>query len=462
MGKSRTTTVQEGEQLRGFLVKLLPEAADVRWLARAQDELMAAWNTLVISRQTHVDHCVRWCEDQGLLGPLPTRPKTERDTNVPEEIEEWDEYERLCGKRRFDAVTQTRQVEELTWDKWRIDYKTLRGLFGGKESVASAQMYLSLCHTFQRTKGPKLKKNPRKMPLLNRTGGHAITIPEGVQTRVTKSGAVRLAPGQRQCQVAFGPLRMKARFHRLPPGSFVEGVSIKLHSDGWFAAARCRVVPRALELPTKEVIAINAGLECLYADSEGHVIENPRGNAYSLRIREFDDAIDDAARGLEDDDHWVAERRHLRHVYQERLEGQVKALIYSDVLQRLAPYDIILLGASTKKAAQGRQTRISRNDEGGYVSAMSLMQQLIIQRYGLYDPDKNPTGRVRVVECVGISRKCSRCGTEHPTRYQRSNLRRADQITDCQEPSCRARIHVDVNAACNLRANYLDLQRAAE
>ncbi len=270
------------------------------------------------------------------------------------------------------------------------------------------------------------------------------------------SGKTRLT-GSHICRVKFGPLDIKGRYHRPPPGPFIEGVSIKLARDGWHASAKVRVVPDPLPAATKEIIAINPGLECLYADNEGHVIENPRGNAYSLHVREMSDWIEEA------EDPWdQIYRRNQLGRYQERFARHTEDLIYSQVLPRLAPYATILLSASGKRAAQGVQTRISRNAEGGYVSAMSLMEQLIVQRYGLYDPDDNPTGRVRVLESVNISRRCSHCGEEHATRYQRSNLRAKDQITDCQNPACRCRVHVDVNAARNLLSNYANQQRAAE
>jgi hypothetical protein len=61
-----------------------------------------------------------------------------------------------------------------------------------------------------------------------------------------------------------------------------------------------------------------------------------------------------------------------------------------------------------------------------------------------------------------MSRKCSACGAEHTTRYQRDNRRQRDQHTDCQNPSCRRRhIHVDVNNALNVRDEYLSELRAA-
>jgi len=189
---AKSTSVPPGEELRGYRVKLYPTQEQLHWLGSCQVELMSAWNTLVISRETHVEHCVRYAEDHELIGPVPPRPKSERTTNIPEEIAEWDEYERLCGLRRYEAVRLTRKVEGLTWDEWRVDYKTLRELFGGRESIASAQMYLSLVDTFRKTKGPRFKRRPIEMPLLNKTGGHAIRLPDDCATRTTASGATRL------------------------------------------------------------------------------------------------------------------------------------------------------------------------------------------------------------------------------------------------------------------------------
>jgi hypothetical protein len=435
------STLLPGEELRGFRVKLYPTQEELRYLAGVQAELMAAWNILVISRETHVDHCTRHAEDHGLVGDVPSRPAVDKtDDSSPKNLAAWEEYERLCGVRRHEAVRLTRAVPGLKWEAWRIDYKILRTLFGGRDAIGSAQMYLSLVHTFRKTKGPRLKKRALAMPLLNRTGGHAITL---------------LRP--RVCRVAFGPLRIKGRYHREPHGPFIEGVSIRLEHDGWYAAARVRVVPAALPAPTREIIAINAGLECLYADSEGHVVDNPRGNAYMIRVAELSEWFAEA------DEHWEqARRRNVLARYQERASRHVEHLIYNEVLPGLAPYTTILIASSGRQVAQGPQTRLSKNAEGGYVSAMSLMHELIKRRFGVYDADKNPTGRVREVLADGISRRCSKCGTEHATRYNRSVLRMRYRETDCQNPKCLCRIHVDVNAARNMIGNYANLQRAAE
>jgi hypothetical protein len=476
--KSKTTSVQPGEVLKGFRVKLRPTQEDLRYLSTAQVELMTMWNILVITWKTHVDYCVRHCEDLGLIGPVPPRPTSDQDTNVPEEIAEWEEYAALCRERRRSAREQCKTVEGLTRRDWanraldyhqldltekareqtQIDYRVLRSAVKG---VTTAHMAQAVIETYKASlqKGrppPKLKRRPLEMPLLLRSGKDLLTLSANHSTRTTASGKKRLT-GSHHCIVKFGPLKIGGRFNRPPSGPFLQGISIGLEKDGWYASAKVRTLPEDLPKPTKEIIAINPGLECLYADNEGYVIENPRGNAYSLRMREMSDWIDDAETQWDE-----AHRRNHQARYAERFARHTEDLIYSRILPKLADYETILIGKAGKTAAQGRQNRISKNDEGGYVSAMSLMQQLIIQRYGLYDPDENPTGRVRVLESMGISRRCSRCGTEHATRYQRNNLRRYDQQTDCQEPSCRLKIHVDVGAARNLLSNYRDLQAAAE
>jgi hypothetical protein len=458
----RATTVQDGEVLLGFRLKLYPTQEQLHWLGCAQAELMAAWNDLCTSRSTHYDHMIRRAEDDGAIGPLPPRPMSDHKTNVPEEIAQWREYERLCGHRRGQAIQHANPrggspIAGLSWAEWEVDYRTLRNLHGGRDSIAQAQMYTALCHRFKQTclRGdkPVLKRRAVDMPLVVRSG-QALSFNGEYSTRRTTSGRVVLS-GDHKCWVRFGPLRIKGRFHRPPPGPTIEGVSIVLEADGWYASVRCRAQPRPLPAPTEDIIAVNAGLECLYADSTGHVIENPRGNQYSLRARELSEWIDDAG------DDWTEHyRRNQLARYQARFARRVKHLIQSEILPRLSPYATILLGQTGVRAAQGPQTRISSGDEGGYTSAMGMMHAMIIQRFGLYDREDNPTGRVRLLPAAGISRRCSQCGTEHASRYARNNSRRRDQLTDC--PSCGARIHVDVNAARNLLTNYLTLQVAAE
>lgn len=474
--KGRAASVQPGEVLKGFEVKLYPDQDQLRYLAKAQRELLGMWNTLVITWQTHADYCVRYAEDNGLIGPVPPRPTSDRNTNVPSEILEWGEYARLCGQRRRDAIEHCKSVPGLSRRDWanraadyhrvrltdkareqtQIDYRVLRASVPG---ITTAHMAQAVVETYKSSirKGrgaPKLKKRALDMPLLLRSGKDLLKLGE-YGTRITASGKTRLT-GQRRCWVKFGPLTIKGRFHREPPGPFLEGISIRLAQDGWYASAKVRAKPQPLPEPTRAIIAINPGLECLYADSEGRVLENPRGNAYSLRVRELSDWIDQAPT------HWdEVYRRNQQGRYQERFARRVEDLIYSDVLPKLADYETILISKTGKRAAQGVQTRVSVNDEGGYVSAMSLLTQLAIQRYGEYDPIENPTGRVRVRESAGMSRKCSACGAEHATRYQRDNRRRRDQQTDCINSTCNRRhIHVDVNHALNMRAEY-QLERAA-
>lgn len=468
--KSRVKSIQEGETLKGYRVKLYPNQDQLRYLGAAQQELLAMWNVIVITWQTHADYCVRYAEDHGLIGPVPPRPTSERTTNVPAEILEWEEYARLCGQRRRDALEHCKSVPGLSRRDWanraadyheikltakareqtQLDYRVLRAAVPG---ITTAHMAQAVVETYKSSirkgrRAPKLKKRALDMPLLLRSGKALLKLGDyGI--RATASGKTRLT-GQRRCWVKFGPLTIKGRFHREPPGPFLEGVSIRLASDGWYASAKVRTKPQKLPKPTRKVIAINPGLECLYADSEEAVIDNPRGNAYSIRVRELSDWIDEA------ETHWdQVYRRNQLGRYQERFARRVEDLIYSKILPRLADFETIVISKTGKRVAQGAQTRLSVNDEGGYVSAMGLLQQLAIQRYGEYDPKENPMGRVRVREAFGLSQKCSACGSEHPTRYQRSNQRRRDQQTDCVNPHCKRRhIHVDVNHAISLRAEF--------
>lgn len=464
----RTTTVQSGEELRGFRVKLYPTQEQLEYLGKAQAELCEMWNVLVTTWETHADYCLRHAQEAGVIGPVPNRPMLPKDSSA-EASAQWAEYARLCRERRRQALTHCRTIHGLSRRDWanraaehhgialteqarkqaKIDYRVLRAAVPGGVTTAHMVQGMLVSYELGLRPGrppPKLKKRARDMNLIVRSGGNAMEFAP-VQTRTTPSGATRLACSHR-CWVKFGSLKIKGRFHRSPPGSFLQGVAITLEHDGWYASANVRALPKAVPAPTQDVIAVNPGLVSLYADSEGHIIANPRANAYSVRVRELSDWLDDA------DTQWDAiYRRNQLGRFQERLARHVKDLIYSQVLPRLAPYRTILIGKTGKSAAHGVQTRISANDEGGYLSAMWLMQHAIVRRYGLYDPISNPTGRVRLVDSAGVSRRCSRCGTEHRSRFQRDN-RRPQQSTDCPEATCRLQIDVDVNAARNLLAAF--------
>ena len=204
------TKLDEGKVLRGYLIRLYPTDDQARMLRAMQLELMLAWNVLVTSRETHVEHCVRAAEDAGLVVDPPERPLED----APDEV--WAAYRKECGERKFAALQAMLPVEGYRWEDWRVDYKTVRNLFGGKKnrsqvtghrsqpgkdpdpselspvtcnlpssselspvtcnlspssgSLAPAQAYTALVERFRKTKGARPKRHPLEMPLQIKSG----------------------------------------------------------------------------------------------------------------------------------------------------------------------------------------------------------------------------------------------------------------------------------------------------
>lgn len=428
----------EGEELRGFMVALHPTLEQSEQLREAQKELMRAWNTLVISRQTHMDHCVRWAEDNGVVGPEPKPPAEDAPDT------EWRAHAKAVGARKMTAIKVALKQPHLSWDAWRVDYKKLVELHKQDHTITNAQIYLSLTQTFKGTQGARIKHEPLRMPLLNRTGGVPVTLHD-FDPEWDGNGP------SRRCTIAFGmgPMRIRGKYWRNPAGPFINGVAISLVGNRWLAACKTRQLPRVLPKPTKEIIAVNLGLEVLAATNEGHLWHNPRGNEFTRRYATLSESI-----SLETDPFKRDALERQRRGMAARFARKTKHLILEQILPTLGQYQTIVLHESTREAAQGPQCRLSKHDNGGYVSAMSMCADAILMRFG---------DRVREVESFEISQECSRCGTRDEYTWKRQSLRAEDrQIGTCPNPRCRERLHVDVSAARNVLRRYLDLQRAAE
>lgn len=438
--------LDDGEELRGWMVALEPTQEQSEQLRATQRELMRAWNILVISRATHMDHCVRHAEDGGLVDPRPVipygprRPKGDRDSVFRA-------YAKALGTWKLSAIKAAMKnaPERLGWEAWHIDYKRLREVTAPEHgSVAHSQCYLSLSTTFKRTRCAVIKNEPLRMPLLNGTGGVPVEWSHGEPDPDWGGNG----PSKR-CTIRFGmgPMRLVARYWRNPPGTLIQGVSISLVGNRWVAAAKTRQQPRVLPRPTRELIAINLGLEVLVATSEGHLFQNPRGNEYTLEMARLQKRIESATEYERD------QLERQRRGMAARFARKTKHLILQEILPLLGQYQNIIMHESSQGAAQGAQCRLSVNQNGGYVSAMSMTADAILLRYG---------DRVREVQSFDISRECSQCGTVHKTRYQRGYRHTGDQLCDCANAGCRGKMHVDENAARNVLGKYLDLQVAAE
>lgn len=483
---ARKTTLQPGEVLRGYVVALRLTADDVRYLEACQRELHLCWNLLVTSRETHLEHCLRRAEEDGMVEPAPERP----EQDAPDEV--WADYRKECGERKYRALRATLRLPGLGWDDWRVTYQQARtvvwemtrgagswvsGVGSGSgsdpepepktqdpkpslrlrhpETSATAQMFSTLVQRFQRTKHARHKKLWRSMPLVNTTGGVAIDGLAGARETSadgTEIGTrLRLRGEDRRVTVRFGRRSLHALAHRLPDGPFLQGIALRREHDRWTASAkvRCLPVPRDPGEPGS-VVGINLGLDCLYADSTGKIVRNPRGNGYSVRCARLARQADEA----EDENERVDRQRQLGR-YQERMARRTRHVLESEILPHLARFETIYLAVGldgVQSAAQGRQARLSENELGGYVSAMGETRRAIVERYASRDAKGEvlPEGRVREVEWSWISQRCSQCGHHDAKAWKRDGFRgRHREIGTCPSPRCGAQLHVDVNAARN-------------
>lgn len=446
MAAKKRFVLEEGQELRGYMLALYPTDEQARTLRAMQAELMAAWNVLVISRETHIDHCVRWAEDNGVeLPAVPERPADD----APDDV--WAEYRRACGARRLAAITAALEQPGLGWADWRIDYKRLRDLFGGKSketrSIAPAQAYTALVERFRRTKGPNLKRYPERMPLQIKSGKlwtaeSELRHVDGVGTRTNG-------------ELSFAGMRIRARWWREPAGEFLEGASIRLDGFKWVASLKVKAPERRLPAPDLPPVAVNTGLKYLAVTSDGKRWLNPRGNEYTIEVARLSAAISTAT-----DPNEARDLRNRLKRYQGRAARRTKNLILTEILPALARHSTVFLAEAErglKTAAQGPQARLSVNDIGGYTSAMGELHSQIRMRLG---------ARVREVECYGISQTCSHCGHTDKYAFRRGHLREYDgDFCRCPNPRCPSDgvpQHVDENAARNVLAKGLESLESGE
>lgn len=436
---TRATSVQPGEVLRGWQAALEPTHEQAAYLRACQRELISAWNLLVISRETHLEHCLRAAETSGVVGPEPERPTPEMLPEV------WRAYWAECSERRSTALGWALKQPGLTWADWRHDYKRLREANAPEHgSVASAQMYLSLTQTFQRTKHPRLKKRWQDMPLLNRTGGIAA---RGIDAPANWDGD---GPS-RHCEIHFGSAWIRARYWRPPLGPFIEGLALTRDGNRWLASLRCRTTPELLPEPTRDRIGINLGLIYTAATSEGHKWLNPRGNDFLLRVRKLDEALAATTDPFERDT-LGARKRALAARYARKAREQIRA----EILPALRDYREIVVATGQdglQHAAQGEQCAIGKRDGGGYVSAMSACLTALKLRYG---------DRVREVDWGWVSQMCSRCQRPATKPLRGAGIRRKFVCENKRCPEYGVPTDPDVTAARNALRRPAISKEAAE
>lgn len=446
-GKKSRVKLGEGLELRGYLIRLYPTSEQAQMLRAIQLELMLAWNTLVLSRETHVEHCVRAAEDRGLVGEPPERPHE----NAPDEV--WADYRQACGERTYAALQAMLPVEGYRWEDWRVDYKTLRNLFGGKDketrSLGTAQMYTALVERFQRTKGAKLKRRPLEMPLQIKSG--RLWTPESERSPEHFPGVGTRTNGT----LRFAGMAIRGKWWREPTGEFIEGASVSLSAKGWQASLKERRSPRVMPTPQLGPVGVNLGLKYIAALSTGKVWLNPRGNEYTTRVARWQEQLD-----LETDGNRKVDLRMQLRRYQARFERKTRHLVLTEILPALADHDEIVVARGRdglKGAAQGVQCRLSKNERGGYTSNMGELLELLRQRFGV---------RLREVDWSWISQQCSHCGHYDEKRYQRGALREKEgDYCRCSRPGCPSEgllVHVDVNAARNCLGKPAISEAAAE
>ena len=492
------TKIEDGKVLRGYLIRLYPTNDQARMLRAMQLELMLAWNILVTSRETHVEHCVRAAEDQNLVGLPPERPLED----APDEV--WAQYRKECGERKYAALQALLPVEGYRWEDWRVDYKTLRNLFGGKKnrsqvtghrsqpgkdpdpselspvtcnlspssgSLAPAQAYTALVERFRKTQGARPKKHPLEMPLQIKSGhlwkpdaekGQKAYREEGGQASdpdfpCPPSSLYAFCPsrGMRKGTLSFAGMKIRGQWWREPGGHFIEGASVRIDGGKWFASLKAKVPERTEPDPTLGPVGVNLGLKVLVALSTGKIWRNPRGNQYTDRVARWAEDVDretdpnrkvDLARGLKK--------------YQARFERKTRHLILTEILPALSAHSEIVVARGVdglQSSAQGVQCRLSKNRLGGYTSSMGEVLRQMSVRFG---------PRVREVEWSWISQQCSQCGHCDEKRYQRGYLREKEKDhCRCPNPKCPSEgllQHVDVNAARNALGRPPISQVAAE
>lgn len=411
--------LRPGHEIRGFMIRLYPDAEQIETMVNLIDAQRYVWNWLIGERdnawRANRAHAIK-------LGLVPSPPQRPDYTGLePTEAKALRasnkaEYWAWCAQLRAatkDLPGPRKFKELLEHYGCKHDYQLFqRVLCWSNDELArpGAHMLQALAKNFwQKADRPKRKrKRTDTMPLQVRSG------------KCFELGAFGDRRGKSfyDCQVSINGLKIRGRLPgKVPNGRVLEGVSVHQEPDGWWASIKVEQPIR--ELPpvvAGSVVGLDAGLDFIVAFDDGRRVANTRGKELSERI---------AGRQAMD---LPTGRLH------QRVAKQTKHLIYNEIVKPLANVETIKVERLPAHIGQMGSRKLS---------AMRTTVDLLKQRYG---------DRVREVDPSYTSQDCSQCGYRSKESWSYDHGR----MGEC--PTCGFRCDRDVNAARNIAAKPAILQ----
>ena len=426
--------IAEGNEIRGFVVRLYPTKDDEAKLEVLSNDMRRAWNWLVSRTEEVLSSREAYAVRNGLVGQRPEKPVCNGSPEATKQA--WALFRKACAEWHGVVHKATKDVPECAFRKFtdelqhfrcKYDYQLLGRVIDWSYSEGSERLIRPGAHMLQALSKNYFQKSSRRkrfrrvsdgmMPLQVRSGDDCFSM--------GAFGGRRNSPDFYNCSVKINGLTMRGRLPgKSPEGRVLEGVTVRKEADGWYASVKVELPKRVLsEAVAGSVVGVDMGLCDIAAyyvttdgvqpdtcHSSGKVISNVRGRAFAERI---------AGR--------QAEKKPVGRLHQKAAR-QVKHLLYNELIKPLASIETIKIEKLDADIGQ-RGSDIT--------SAIRLAAKMLKERYG---------ERVREVEPHFTSQDCSQCGFRCKDAWSYEHGRYG------QCPRCGYKEHRDVNAARNIAA----------
>ena len=419
----------EGNELRGFQVRIYPTANQLSWLDEQAKNLKVVWNWLVSSGKMHEEAVQSYAVRESLVRSRPRQPSYEGlEPDVSHatkqrhraDVTSW--YREVREATKKDPVCAPRKLRDwLVQFNFKQDYQLLTKVLTWKCPEATirpnAHMFQALVKNFftKSARPKRFKKAFDSMP---------VQVRSGTCFSLGEFGSRGGNPTFYNCQIKIGGQRFRGRLPGKPPeGRVLEGVSLTREADGWYASIKVEVPKRKLAEPVQgSVVGIDVGLDNIAATSEGDLVVNTRGLHFNDKIA----ALQQLAADTGDTRSRTYERQAAR--LHQRARRHVRHVIYNQVIKPLARFETIKAESLESKIGQMGSRKLS---------VMRLTYQLLKERYG---------DRVREVDRAYTSQDCSQCGHRSKDTWSYGH----GPWGYC--PACGYEQHRDINAARNIAA----------
>jgi len=455
---SRKVELQDGCEIRGFLIRLYPLQEQLQRLDELQIPLRICWNWMVQQVEEPLDAAKCQAVREGLVPDpgyrsrkgVPCLPTIASfDGMTPDESKASKRRRAELSNAWNDAV-YTAMRDRIVWRPYlrdtakefglRQDYQMLSKVLewhGWTGVKPSAHMLQALAENFRtRSIGSKRKKRRKShepMPIQVKSGvcleiGGRVPVCAGALVVRPEAFETRRGRPFYDARVSIGGMKILGRFPgRLPDGRVLQGIALTLHADGWWASVKTEEPVRQLPQPTPgKVVGIDVGLKyAIAAFDDGTLVRNTRDSQFVDAIAKLRSEADRS----DEDTKRKADNRIAR-MHQKQAK-HMKHVIYNEVLKKCVDAEVIRIEKLNSKIGQ-LGTR--------HMSVMRLVHSMLVERYGL----AKEGGRVEEVDPRYTSQVCSECGSHDKETWGHDD----GPIKTCKR--CGYRAHRDVNAARNI------------